>query len=227
METNLEIQTTPEPEVDEVTAYGFGATPIGSPTKGDTPAVSMVPRPEDYREYSTTTELLGQIPTGLAQGAVEAAPVAAGTAMGLGIGMKVAPFTGPFAPLTVLVGGGLGMYAGSYGEDAMTALAKKYDLFPDPTRPDQTAFREGAKTAGGALPFMGLARFLPEAADNFVSRLVSSYGRSARETPKLFLSTEALGATGSGVGGGIAEAAYPGDPLAKFGLEFAGGTFFP
>jgi len=232
METNLEIQTIPEPEVDEVTAYGFGATPIGSPTpvdssKGGTPAVGMVPRPEDYREYSTTTELLGQIPTGLVQGAVEAAPVAAGTTMGLGLGIYAAPFTGPLAPLTVLVGGGLGMYAGSYGEDAMMALAKKFDLFPDPTRPDQTAFREGAKTAGSALPFMGLARFIPEAADNFISRLVSSYGRSARETPKLFLSTEALGATGSGVAGGVAEAAYPGDPLAKFGLEFVGGTFFP
>ena len=232
MEIDPLLSTAPAEEVDEVEAYSFGGTPIGAPMPTRTapstePPISAVPRPEEYREYATVGEKLGEIPTGFVEGAVKSAPVAAGTLMGLGIGMKVAPLAGPFAPIVPVVGAGLGMYAGSQGEDAVTALADKFGLFPEPDRPDLAPYREGAKTAGSFLPFSGGVRFLPEMVDNWTSRLVSSLGKSARETPKLFATVESLGALGSGIGGGVSEAVYPGEPIPKFLLEFAGGTFVP
>jgi hypothetical protein len=232
METNPQLNSVPAEDIDEVQAYSFGGTPIGSPTPAiSSPAVdtnvSAVPRQEDFREYSTVTEKLGEIPIGLTEGAVKAAPVGAGTLMGLGIGMKVAPFVGPFAPLAPIVGAGIGMVAGGEAEDAVTALANKYSLFPDPERPDLAPFREGAKTTGSALPFAAGVRFLPDMVDNWTSRIVSALGRSARETPKLFATVESMGAVGSGIGGGIAEERFPGEPLPKFLLEFGGGVLFP
>jgi hypothetical protein len=219
------LTPTQETDVDEVTTYGYGGIPLDDvPGTTDLPLVS---RPGEYREYSTLGEKVGEIPTGLLQGAVEGTPVGVGLTGGLALGMLAAPYTGPFAPLTVVVGGGLGLAAGLQGEDAVKALIDKYNLFPAPGRPDLDPFREGAKTTGGALPFVGSVRFLPEMVDNWTSRLLTAYGKSARETPKLFYTVEALGATGSGIGGGVAEAAYPGDPVAKFALEFGGGAFFP
>lgn len=223
MENNPMLDPTKETMTsDEAVINAIDAIPVPSDD-----SVSMVPRPQDYREYSTTGEALGQIPIGFVEGAVKSAPVAVGLGTGLSLGMFAAPYTGPFAPVTVLLGGGFGMYAGLQGEDAVTALADKYNLFPSPERSDVVPFREGAKTTGGALTFTGGTRFLPDMVDNWASKLISSLGRSARENPKLFATVESLGAAGSGIAGGISEAAYPGDPLARFAFEFAGGTFFP
>jgi hypothetical protein len=226
MESTFNITPPVSEEEDPITAYSFGGTPVGPPREENT-TVTPVARPEDYRTYSTTGELLEQVPIGVVEGALKATPTAAGTLMGLGIGLKVAPFTGPFAPVAVVLGGVGGAVAGMMGEDAITALTDKYSIFPEAVRPDERAIREGSKTAGSFIPFAGGARFLPEALDNWASRLVSSFGKGARENPKLFYSIEAMGAAGSGAGGAVAESAYPGDPLAKFALEFGGGAFFP
>jgi len=208
-------------------AYGYGGIPTPGLLMPPSSDVGLVARPKEYREDSTVLEKLGEIPTGVVEGAIKSTPVAAGTFAGLSLGMKLAPFTGPFAPATVILGTGAGFLAGLEAEDATSALINKYDLFPGPYREDLAPFREGAKTAGSFVPFAGGARFLPEQVDNWLSRIVSAYGKSARETPKLFYGVEAMGATGSGIGGGIAEAYYPGDPVAKFLLEFGGGAFFP
>lgn len=208
-------------------AYGYGGIPTPGLLVSPGSDVVAVERPEEYREQSTLVEKMGEIPTGFVEGAVKASPTAAGTLMGLATGLKVAPLTGPFAPLTVVLSTGAGLYAGLTAEDATTALIEKYDLFPGPYRDDLAPFREGAKSAGAFVPFAGGARFLPEQVDNWLSRIVSAYGQSARQTPKLFYTVEAMGAAGTGIGGGVAEAYYPGDPTAKFLLEFGGGAFFP
>lgn len=162
---------------------------------------------------------------GTAQGAARDAPVVAGGMAGFRLGMPLAataaPFMGPFAAGIPIATTALGMGAGyMFGQELDS-------FFPMVSREDLTPYREGGKTFGSSIAAAPMAFGLPVMTGNRVSRFVSAIGESARRNPKLFLTTEALGASGAGLGGGMAEAYDPGAPGTRFVAEVGGGMFAP
>jgi hypothetical protein len=117
-----------------------------------------------------------------------------------------------------MVGGGVtGYFAGQSAEDAYK------QLFPEPTDPTGKAFREGGKTFGSSLGFTAVAPYLPTMTGNRVSQYLTSIRDAAIRNPKSFKTSEALGAFGAGVGGGIAESVDPGAPVSRLAGEVSGG----
>jgi hypothetical protein len=181
------------------------------------PEKAARPIPEGYEPVaapSVTTDRLGEAALGAGQGFISTTPSVAGAVAGLKLGL---PF-GPVPAVAGMVGGGVtGYFAGQSAEDAYKSL------FPEPTDPTEKAFREGGKTFGSSLGFTAVAPYLPTMTGNRVSQYLTSIRDAAIRNPKSFKTSEALGAFGAGVGGGIAESVDPGAPVSRLAGEISGG----
>lgn len=181
------------------------------------------PVPEGLREPSGTSglERVNESVLGAGQGFISTTPSVAGAVAGLKLGLPVAPMLGPLAPLApvtgMIAGGVTGYFAGKSAEDAYK------QLFPEPTDPTAKAFREGGKTFGSSLGFTAVAPYLPTMTGNRISQYLTSIRDAAIRNPKSFKTSEALGALGAGVGGGIAESQDPGAPISRLVGEVSGG----
>jgi hypothetical protein len=172
--------------------------------------------PEGLREPSGSggLERASEAALGAGQGFISTTPSVAGAVAGLKLGL---PF-GPVPAVAGMVGGGVtGYFAGQSAEDAYK------QLFPEPTDPTAKAFREGGKTFGSSLGFTAVAPYLPTMTGNRVSQYLTSIRDAAIRNPKSFKTSEALGAFGAGVGGGIAESEDPGAPVSRLVGEVSGG----
>jgi hypothetical protein len=165
--------------------------------------------PEPTMGEAATEALIGA-----GQGLARTGPMAAGAIMGLKAGAPL----GPYGMLGgMIVGGTTGFFAGRQAEQ----------LFPGVSREDLIPYREGGKTFGDSIAFAPTAFGLPQMTANRVARFVSAIGESARRYPKVFLTGEALGGAGAGVGAGLAETYDPGAPGTRFAAEVTGGMFSP
>lgn len=176
-------------------------------------------------ESPTPGNKMYEIGVGTAQGAARDTPVMAGGMAGFRLGMPAAaaaaPFIGPWAGAIPVVTTAAGMGAGyMFGQE----LDK---FFPAVSREDLTPYREGGITFGSSIAAAPLAFGMPVMTGNRVSRFISAIGESARRNPKLFLTTEALGATSAGVAGGTAVAYAPDSPGTRLAAEVGGGLFAP
>jgi hypothetical protein len=176
-------------------------------------------------EAPTPGSKLYEMGMGTAQGAARDTPVMAGGMAGFRLGMPAAaaaaPFIGPYAAAIPVVTTAAGMGAGYlFGQE----LDK---FFPAVSREDLTPYREGGITFGSSIAAAPLAFGLPQMTGNRVSRFVSAIGDAARRNPKLFLTTEALGATSAGIAGGSAVAYAPDSPGTRLAAEVGGGMFAP
>lgn len=171
--------------------------------------------------YPEMEDVVKETAIGAAQGAAKAAPVLAGGMAGARIGLMVSPFAGPLAPVVPAIGLGTGLVAGYFGSQATDTL------FPDVSRSDLAPYREGGKTFGESIAFAPVAFGLPVMTANRVSRFISGIGEAARKYPKTFVTSEALGATGAGLGGGYAVSEDPNDPEKRLLYEIGGGLLMP
>jgi hypothetical protein len=168
---------------------------------------------------------LYEIGVGTAQGAARDSPVAYGGMAGFRLGMPMAtaaaPFIGPWAGAIPVVTTAAGMGAGYlFGQE----LDK---FFPAVSREDLIPYREGGITFGSSIAAAPVAFGLPEMTGSRVSRFISAIGTSARANPKLFLTTEGLGAASAGIAGGTAVAYAPDSPGTRLTAEIGGGMFAP
>lgn len=194
-----------------------GYEPVARPGMFNAPEKVTRPIPEGYEPVATpsvTTDRLGEAALGAGQGFISATPAVGGAVAGLKLGL---PF-GPIPAVAGMVGGGVtGYFAGQSAEDAYKSF------FPEPTDPTEKAFREGGKTFGSSLGFTAVAPYLPTMTGNRVSQYLTSIRDAAVRNPKSFKTSEALGAFGAGVGGGIAESVDPGAPVSRLAGEISGG----
>lgn len=193
-----------------------GWEPVARPGMSvDSPAAKPLPEGwEPVASSTVTTDRLGEAALGAGQGFISTTPSVAGAVAGLKLGL---PF-GPIPAVAGMVGGGVtGYFAGQSAEGAYKSL------FPEPTDPTGKAFREGGKTFGSSLGFTAVAPYLPTMTGNRVSQYLTSIRDAAIRNPKSFKTSEALGAFGAGVGGGIAESVDPGAPISRLAGEVSGG----
>jgi hypothetical protein len=193
-----------------------GWEPVARPGMSvDSPAAKPLPEGwEPVASSTVTTDRLGEAALGAGQGFISTTPSVAGAVAGLKLGL---PF-GPIPAVAGMVGGGVtGYFAGQSAEDAYKSF------FPEPTDPTEKAFREGGKTFGSSLGFTAVAPYLPTMTGNRVSQYLTSIRDAAVRNPKSFKTSEALGAFGAGVGGGIAESVDPGAPVSRLAGEVSGG----
>jgi hypothetical protein len=197
-----------------------GWEPSAKPRLFNPPAPERKPIPEGWEEakdpFSTERmgEVVGEAALGAGQGFISTVPSVAGAVSGLKLGL---PF-GPIPAVGGMVAGGVtGFFAGKSAEDAYKSF------FPEPTDPTDKAFREGGKTFGSSLGFTAVAPYLPTMTGNRISQYLTSIRDAAIRNPKSFKTSEALGAFGAGVGGGIAESQDPGAPVSRLVGEVSGG----
>jgi hypothetical protein len=168
----------------------------------------------------TLAEKAGQVGVGTAEGAVTGLTTLGGGLLGGKYGAAAGAAVG--GPPGAVVGGTLGFFGGlTAGFLASEPLG---DLFPGVPREDLAPYREGGKTFGTSMAFAPIAFGIPQMSGNMVSRFLSGIGRSAREQPKAFWTSQTLGSAGAGIGGGMAEAYAPGQPGVRLGAELAGGA---
>ena len=167
----------------------------------------------------TLGEKAEQIGIGIAEGGVRG-----GTTLGTGLlGGKYGAMAGGAVagPPGAVAGGTVGFLGGITAGYLMSE--ELGDLFPGVPREDLAPYREGAKTFGESMAFAPVAFGIPTMTANRVARFISSYGTSARTQPKAFWSSQTIGSTGAGLGGGMAEAYDPGDAGTRFMAEVGGG----
>jgi hypothetical protein len=194
-------------------------------------------------------EIATQVPAGVVEGASQGLPFAsamAGTMAGVKAGIPGGP---PF-----MLGLGLTGMVGGYlaGKSAQSSI--KDLLPPPPTKPSLVPYRVGSTTMGEAIGMAPAAYAIPVKSAQEVSKYIARMspvleqvpagmaagkagkfivdtaaliGETARKYPKSFLSAEVTGATGAGVGGGLAESYAPGEAGTKLMSEVAGGILFP
>lgn len=195
------------------------------------------------------TKKLEQVLAGVAEGAAEGLPFAsavAGTMAGVKAGIPGGPPLILGLGLTGMVGG---YFAGKSGKSSIKDL-----LPPPPTKSSLMPYRVAAKTTGEAMLMAPAALTIPVKSAQEVSKYLSRMspvleqvpggvaagkagkfivdtaaliGETARKYPKSFLSAEATGAIGAGIGGGLAEREAPGEAGIKLMSEVAGGILFP
>jgi hypothetical protein len=200
-------------------------TPRGKRSPG-----AFEPEPDEFEQKSvplgpTLEERTGQVAMGLGQGIKTGASTlipAFGGAVG---GAKLGAFAGPAAPVAIPVMSALGFIGGF----ALGDQYSKYldDFFPAPPRDELIPYRIAGETAGQVLGTIPLAYSMPVMSGSMVSRFLSDIGQTARKRPILFTTSEAGGAAGAGLGGGIAETVDPGDAGTRFMYETMGGFFTP
>jgi hypothetical protein len=173
----------------------------------------------------TFGEKATEVGIGAAQGAVEMGPTWMGGVQGARIGLQAGTTFPVFGPATPAIGGALGLGTGlAIGYLSGQQLSS---LFPGVEKEQLVPYREGGKTFGSSIAVAPSAFYMPLMTGNRVSRFVSGIGEFARKNPKTFVTAETAGASGAGVGGGVAEAYDPGDAGTRFGAELVGGLFNP
>jgi hypothetical protein len=144
----------------------------------------------------------------------------AGFRLGMPMAAAAAPVIGPFAgaiPLaTTVLGGYLGYETGQAASG----------VIPGETDPRLKPYFEGGTTFGSAIGTAPAAFFLPTAGPTAgrVATFLSGMGEAARRSPKVFMGTEAVGATAMGIAGGTAEAYRPGQEGVRLGAELVAGV---
>jgi len=201
------------------------------------------PKPETtgFEEFPVAAPSLSEKVGAVGQGAtgafVETAPVLGGMAAGAALG----GLGGPAAPVTVPLGaaGGAiaGYFAGKKGREMLSDVPlpisgapmtfKDVESLPPELRPYGVAGEVlGASVPIAAAPMAAAsvgARLPASKVGNYINRIIDMAGRN----PGTFAASEAAGATGAAVAGGVAEAYLPGNEAARAGAEIAGGFFNP
>lgn len=219
---------------------------------GDKPAPDGASEPASLSDFATEAApapTVGERAAAAGQGAVagvaQAAPVVAGAFMGAKLGAAGGAFGGPLAPFTVpagavaggLVGAGAGLLAGGFLQQGLagvqipgtdeTLTFESMESVPPSLRPYAVA----GETFGASLPFMAVPymavrdgiRFTPNLAGRFFNRIIEGAARA----PATFAAAELSAATGAAIGGGIAEAVFPGELGPRMGAELVGGIVNP
>lgn len=221
-----DISDLPPPtDSEDLGAMAEQFTPLGKSSPG-----AFGPEPSEFEKKSvplgpTLEERTGQVAMGLGQGIKTGASTlmpAFGGAIG---GAKLGTFAGPAAPVAVPVMSALGFIGGF----ALGDQYSKYldEFFPAPPRDELIPYRIAGETTGQTLATIPLAFSMPVMSGNMVSRFLSDIGQTARKRPILFTTSEAGGAAGAGVGGGVAETIDPGNPWTRFMYEVVGGFATP
>jgi len=156
---------------------------------------------------------------GTAQGVGESVPLAAGLVAGIKGGIAAMPFFGPFAPAVPVVGGLIGLGSGLLASQVIS------DLFPETQDKRLVSTREGFRTFAGGMAFSPFVSMVKPAVAgaNALQRTIAAMGEFARNSPKLYYSSQGLSNFYAGVaGGGMAEA-YPDAPGARVVAEVVAG----
>ena len=156
---------------------------------------------------------------GTGQGLAESAPLAVGAVVGIQGGIAAMPFLGPFAPFGPPVGLLLGIGSGFFASQVLS------DLFPETQDKRLVSTREGFRTFSGGMAFSPVAlAFKPAGIGaNALQRTIGAMGDFARNSPKLYYSSQGISNFYAGIaGGGMAEA-YPDSPGARVIVETAAG----
>jgi len=211
-----------------------GDTPVLTPKAGDTPVAPV----EAATTAGQRTTAFGQ---GTVSGVVQGGTATGGAFIGASTGAAIGAFGGPFAPITVPVGAVIGGITGlligaDAGEEVNSLLAKvntpsgnpltfaNENAVPPSLRPyfvAGNAFGGAAAMASApfALALQGI-RFVP----NLFGRIMNGMINGAATRPASFALSELSMAFGAGVGGGAAEATFPGSSGARLTGEMIGGT---
>jgi hypothetical protein len=178
------------------------------------------PLPEgDFLKDPTVVEKAEEIARGAGEGVVRGTTVLGSGLLG---GKGGAAIGGAIAgPPGAVVGGTLGFFGGVTA--GFLASEELGDLFPGVPREDLAPYREGGKTFGESMAFAPIAYGIPQMSANRVARFISGFGKSAREQPVAFWGSTAVGSTGAGIGGGMAEFYAPESPGTRLAAEVGGG----
>lgn len=169
-------------------------------------------------------DIATSIAKGAAKGALRDSPIVAGALTGFTAGMPMAtaatPFIGPFAAAIPLVTTALGGY---FGYEAGQAAS---GVIPEEGDPRLKAYFEGGTTFGSSTASAPAAFFLPVAGPTAgrVSTFLSTMGKAARSSPKVFMGSEVVTAAAQGIAGGTAEAYRPGQEGVRLTAELAAGV---
>jgi len=169
-------------------------------------------------------DMATSVAKGAAKGALRDSPIVAGALTGFTAGMPMAtaatPFIGPFAGAIPLVTTALGGY---FGYEAGQAAS---GLIPEEQDPRLKAYFEGGTTFGSSIASAPAAFFLPVAGPTSgrVATFLSTMGKAARSSPKVFMGSEAVSAATQGIAGGTAEAYRPGQEGVRLTAELAAGV---
>jgi len=220
--------------------------PAEIPNEGIDPAILAASTPVSAQPEAR----IGEAGIGVVEGATSLGLPLAGGYAGAKAGMILGA---PFGPAGVGIGGALGLGAGLFA-GSMGASEIKELLPPRPTDPDLLPYREGGKTFGESIALAPMAFGIPIKSAQQISSYINAMspllsklpggtvsgqlgkfiadtaalvGQTAQKYPKSFLSAEVAGATGAGIGGGIAESMAPGEAGPRFVGEVAGGFLFP
>ncbi len=174
---------------------------------------------------STVSEKIGAFGRQATGGLLETGGALAGMTMGAAIGGA----GGPFAPVTVPLGAGVGFVAGMVSGRGAKSLLGIPDIEELP--PDQRPFGVAGEVVGSGTPFMAApvaaarvgARLPPSRVGNFINRIIDTAARA----PGTFTAAEASALGSAAVAGGVSEAFLPGQRLPRLGAEVAGGLFNP
>lgn len=221
--------------------------PRGESTSAPPPASvkdMFVPR-RDVQPESSVSAKVRTVGQGATAGLAQAGPPAAGAYMGAKSGAAIGALGGPYAPITVPLGAGIGAiggwWAGSEAAPAIQGLLAKVELpwsdetltfdsiesVPKELRP----YAVGGETLGATAVFAGAPymavrdglRFAP----NLTGRILNTMIEGATQAPGHFAVAELAMGTSAGIGSGIAESQFPGDPMARMGGEVIGGFANP
>ena len=172
----------------------------------------------------TAGDMATSVAKGAAKGALRDSPIVAGALTGFRVGMPMAaaatPFLGPFSGAIPLATTALGGY---FGYEAGQAAS---GVIPEEEDPRLKAYFEGGTTFGSSIASAPAAFFLPVAGPTAgrVSTFLSTMGKAARSSPKVFMGTEAVSAASTGIAGGTAEAYRPGQEGVRLAAELTAGV---
>jgi hypothetical protein len=172
----------------------------------------------------TTGDMATSVAKGAAKGALRDSPIVAGALTGFRVGMPMAtaatPFMGPFAGAIPLVTTALGGY---FGYEAGQAAS---GTIPEEEDPRLKAYFEGGTTFGSSLATAPVTFGLPIAGPTAgrVATFLSTMGKAARSSPKVFMGSEAVSAATQGIAGGAAEAYRPGQEGVRLAAELTAGV---
>jgi len=156
---------------------------------------------------------------GTGQGVAETAPLLAGAVAGIKGGFAAMPLLGPFAAFGPPVGAVLGLGTGFFASQVLS------NLFPETQDKRLVSTREGFRTFAGGMAFSPVALAFKSAKPgaNALQRTIGAMGDFARNSPKLYYSSQGLSNFYAGLaGGGMAEA-YPESPGARVVAEVVAG----
>jgi len=169
-------------------------------------------------------DMATSVAKGAAKGALRDPPILAGALTGFRVGMPMVapatPFMGPFAAAIPLATTALGGY---FGYEAGQAAS---GLIPEEQDPRLKPYFEGGTTFGSSLASAPVTFGLPIAGPTAgrVATFLSTMGKAARSSPKVFMGSEAVTAASMGVAGGTAEAYRPGQEGVRLTAELAAGV---